>query len=315
MSFNSRKISNCVIVFTLYLSPYVLQAKKINLVTTSPDLAWAARQIGGIHVDVKSLLTGKEDPHYVDALPNYISIVSQADAICIIGMGLEVGWIPKVLSKSGNTDVQPGGKGYCEVGKSVNAIERPTLGQVDRSHGDVHAEGNPHFWLGPKAMTEASSAIVNVLTKLDMPHASYYQKNYANLKTLLAKIKTELSERLKPLQGTKSPVVIQFHKEFSYFFKEFNIKSLGSIEDKPGVPPAAGRIAEIGLEAKAQKITVALAKPNDPEGILRKFSSISGVPVKRVSPSLMTGKVEDYSELLNHIADQLLSATPSKKEF
>lgn len=296
----------------LFSFPTKLFAKKIQLVSTSPDLAWAASKIGGEFVEVKSLLSGREDPHYVDAVPSYIRLLSEADIVCIIGLDLEVGWIPKVLMKSGNAAIQPGGKGYCETGKAVETIDRPS-GKIDRSQGDVHPGGNPHFWLGPKALGEASSVILSTLKLVDPVHAKNYQINFDSLKKELEQLTAELNGRLKPLQGTASPIVIQYHKEFSYFFHEFNINSLGSIEEKPGVPPSAGRIASIALEAKSKGVKIALAKPSDPDAVLRRFSEISGVRVVRQTPSLIVGELTSYQELLNTIARELHSIQGEKK--
>ena len=277
----------------------------INLVTTTPDLAWAARKVGGKWVTVKSLTTGREDFHYVDAVPNFIRVVSQADIVCLIGLGLEVGWLPKVLSKSGNAGVQPGGPGYCETGKGVKPIEVPK-GNIDRSMGDVHPEGNPHFWLSPQALTGASKVIMEALIRVDPKQATSYHKNYSLLREELISITQKIAQKLKGWSSSDRSLVIQYHKEFSYFFHEFSIRSLGSIEEKPGVLPSAGRLAAIGLHAKDKGIRLALAKPTDPQGILNKFTEISKIPVKRAKPSLIIGELEDYSALLNQIADLLL---------
>ena len=120
---------------------------KVNVITTTTDLQWLTKQIGGDKVKVESLLNGTEDPHYLDAMPHFISKVANADMFCLIGLDLEVGWAPKILSRSGNKKVQPGGKGYCETGKTIKALNIPT-GRIDRSQGDIHPQGNPHYHLG-----------------------------------------------------------------------------------------------------------------------------------------------------------------------
>ncbi|MBP9708334.1 MAG: zinc ABC transporter substrate-binding protein [Oligoflexales bacterium] len=300
-------------LFLLFFLPSQSFAAKIKLISSSPDLAWVASKIGGQQVEVQSLLSGREDPHYVDALPSFIRQVSEADIVCIVGLDLEVGWIPKVLSKSGNAAVQPGGKGYCETGKSVDVIERPE-GKIDRSQGDMHADGNPHFWLGPKAMGEAGKSILTTLMNVDPVHGNVYKQNFEDFQKELAQLKTEINTMLKPLQGSKAPIVAQYHKEFSYFFHEFDISSLGSIEEKPGVPPSAGHIAKFSLTAKSKGVKIALAKPNDPDAVLRRFAELSGARVVRLSPSLIVGEISSYQELLRSIAKQLISIQTIKEE-
>ena len=144
-------------IFALYLVALFTTpvfAESLRVVTTTTDLAWLTKQIGGDEVEVTSLLSGEEDPHYVDAVPRFIHLVANADIVCVVGMDLEIGWMPKVLSKSANAQVQPGGKGYCETGKGVEALDVIT-NDVDRSMGDVHPDGNPHFQLSPLHMAQA----------------------------------------------------------------------------------------------------------------------------------------------------------------
>ncbi|HWU42342.1 MAG TPA: zinc ABC transporter substrate-binding protein, partial [Bdellovibrio sp.] len=114
-----------------------LSFAKIKVVATLPDIAEVVRAIGKDEVDVSTLLSGSEDPHYSDARPDYIVKVRRADVVCAIGLDLEIGWLPKVLDKAANAKVQPGGDGFCELGRSVKPLEVPT-GVIDRSLGDIH---------------------------------------------------------------------------------------------------------------------------------------------------------------------------------
>ena len=229
-------------------------AKPLKVITSTTDLAWAAREIGKDKVDVTALLAGTENPHYVDTIPEYIRLASEADVVCIIGLELEVGWMPKVLARSGNAQVQPGGKGYCETGKAVTVLEKPT-GPVDRSMGDIHVAGNPHFWLSPKSLTEGSQEVLKAFVRVDPAHSKEFEANYKALSTKLEALHKTNQAKLKPyLAALKGPAIIEYHKEFSYFFYAYEIQSLGSIEEKPGVPPSAGRIAEVALTAKSQGI-------------------------------------------------------------
>ena len=153
---------------------------KLKVITTTPDLAWLSREIGGSKVKVESLLDGHENPHYVDAMPHFILKVAAADMFCLVGLDLEVGWVPKVLTKSGNPQVQPGGKGYCETGKTVKAVEIPQ-GKIDRSMGDIHPSGNPHFHLGPSSFLQGGKTILNTLIELDGKNAVFYLDNFSKL--------------------------------------------------------------------------------------------------------------------------------------
>ncbi|MAW07541.1 MAG: metal ion ABC transporter substrate-binding protein [Halobacteriovoraceae bacterium] len=276
---------------------------KINVITTTTDLQWLTKQIGGEKVKVESLLNGTEDPHYLDAMPHFISKVANADMFCLVGLDLEVGWAPKILSRSGNKKVQPGGKGYCETGKTIKALNIPT-GRVDRSQGDVHPQGNPHYHLGPDALYQGGETILNTLINIDTKNASYYLKNYESLKVRLNKIKLNVSKILEPAKGMN---LIEYHREFTYFFKEFGLNNQGAIEAVPGVPPSAGRLARVSIKARDSKVSLALATTTSPLKITNKFMEMSQVPVTRLPLSIASnGYPSNYEELLTNIAKSIV---------
>lgn len=301
--------------FLLILAVAAFSNDKIQVVTTTTDLAWAAQEIGKDLVDVHSLLNGTENPHFVDTLPEFIRLVGEAQVVCIVGMDLEVGWIPKVLSRSGNALVQPGGTGYCEVGKGIQVLEHPA-GPVDRSMGDVHPAGNPHFWLNPKALADGSAQIKDALIRVDTAHATSYTKNYEILVKKLQELQQKNRARLAPLLSKLSgPVVIEYHKEFTYFYDAYGIRSLGSIEEKPGVPPSAGRIAQIGLAAKSEGVKVAMGGEYVPKKTMERFTEISGIPVLKVPTSIQPkGKIKDYVELQNELINAFAKALAGKEK-
>ena len=298
------------IVSLLILVGAVSASAAVKVVTSTTDLAWLVKEVGGNFVEVQSLLKGNENPHYVDTVPEFIREVAEAQLVCIVGLDLEIGWMPKVLSKSGNAQVQPGGKGYCEVGKSVAVIEKPT-GGVDRSMGDIHPSGNPHFWVSPEAMVQASAEVVEGLGRVDPEHAADYRNNGATLKVKLEKLLKDNRAKLAPLIAkTSGPVLVEYHKEFSYFITAYGLKSFGSLEEKPGVPPSAGRIAEVALASKSAKIKFMLAAETSPKRTIEKFVELSGLPLIKTSPSLQAkdGKfnyVGKQNELVNSVVEIL----------
>lgn len=270
---------------------------KVKVVTTLPDIAEVVRVIGGDQVEVQSLLHGNEDPHYADARPDYILKVNRADVVCSIGMDLEVGWLPKVLSKSGNAKVQEGGSGYCVLGNTVKALEIPQ-GKIDRSWGDVHPQGNPHFNLSPLKMIEASQEVVRVLSMANPQQKGFFEKNYGAFKEKYTQLHSLLSKNLK------KTTVMEYHKEFTYFFNAYDLESMGSLEEKPGNPPSAARIAQVALMAKSKKVSVLFATPSAPHKVLEKFTELSGIPVV-YAPSYVqdldksqTKSIEDLQKLL-----------------
>lgn len=274
---------NLVILSILLFSS--LGFAKVRVVTTLPDLAEAARAIGGDEVEVQSLLRGKEDPHYAEARPDYILKVNRADVVCSMGLELEVGWLPKVLSKSGNAKVQDGAAGDCVLGRSVSALDIPK-GVIDRSLGDVHAHGNPHFTLSPAKIAEGSKEILKSLSAVAPEKAASFQKNYDAFVAKMNELQKSISKDLKPAK------VMEYHKEFTYFFNAYGLQSLGSLEEKPGMPPSAARIAQVAKLAKDNQVAVLFATPAAPHKVLERFQELSGIKVVIV-PSY----VQDQGEL------------------
>lgn len=290
---------------------------KINVVTSVPDLAWVAAEIGGERVAAKPLLRGTENPHFVDAVPEFIRLVAEADIVCIVGLDLEVGYMPAVLARSGNAQVQPGGKGYCEAGKAVAVLERPT-GPVDRSMGDVHPTGNPHFYLGPKALAEGAKEIAAALERVDPTNAAVYKKGLAAFAANIEALEREVAAQLKPLRDAQEkagkPVLLEYHKEFAYFLEEYGLKSFGSIEEKPGVPPSAGHLGEIAGAAKAAGVRVVLAADYNPARTLTRFTELSGIAAAVVPTMIQPeGTFKTYAALQTHIADTLVKAAAGGK--
>lgn len=279
---------------------------KTQMVTSTTDLAWLGSQIGGDLVEVKSLLTGTENAHFVDAVPSFISQVANADILCFIGLDLEIGWLPKIMERSGNAKVQSGGSGYCEVGKEISVLEKVD-GSVDRSLGDLHPFGNPHFWLSPERMISAGEVIMNHLASIDPGNLKIYEKNFTEIKSKIEKFKTEMLKKLEDATKGKELKFIQYHKDFTYFFDSYKLNSIGSIEEKPGVAPAAGQLVKVALQAKKEKVTLGLALDYQPQQTIEKFSELSGVKVFQLPGSIRPSEnVKDFFALQSLYIDSIV---------
>jgi len=286
-------------------------ADKLKLIASIPDLAWVAEVIGGDRVEATALLRGTENPHFVDAVPEFTRLVASADIVCIVGLELEVGYMPAVLARSGNAQVQPGGKGYCEVSKSVSVLDKAS-GPVDRSMGDVHPHGNPHFYLSPISLAASAKTIAATLKAVDSTHAHQYDNRLTAFTEEMKALSREISSVLKPLRdiqtATGKPVVMEYHREFTYFMNEYGIESYGSVEEKPGVPPSAGRLGSIAAAAKAAGVRVVLAADYNPSRTLQRFSELSGLKLAVVPTMIQpAGSIRTYVALQHHIANLLVT--------
>lgn len=290
-----------------YLLSISVAYAQLNVVTTTPDLAFLVKKIGASRVEVESLLSGSEDPHFVDVVPVFISKVIKADIVCSVGLDLEVGWLPRVLSRSAKSHLQAGGKGLCVAADSVKVMDKKD-GPVDRSMGDVHSAGNPHYTLGPSYFAQAGQAILNALILNSPQDKDYFTKNYETLKEDLKNLRNELRAKL---QNKSVKFLMEYHKDFSYFFEDYGLSSFGALEEVPGVPPAAGRMANLSIEAKSQGIKLVLASHVSPERVLKRFCSLADCRYIQV-PTMMTsvGKFSDYFTLQRWLVDEILKHAP-----
>lgn len=281
----------------LFVSSQGMAALKV--VTTTPDLAEVVRAIGGESVEVQSLLTGKEDPHYAEARPDYILKVNRADVLCSFGLELEIGWLPKVFEKSGNAKIQEGGAGSCVLGKGIKALDIPQT-IVNRSMGDVHAHGNPHFNLDPQKLAEASAVVAATLSRLQPEKTSVFQKNQTEFQKAMMDLHSRIKSSIKPAK------VMEYHKEFTYFFASYGLESLGSLEEKPGMPPSAARIATVARMAREANVKVLYATPSASHKTLERFQELSGIPFVQL-PSYVqkSGKNSSISGLQESLSEPL----------
>lgn len=274
----------------LILTQTIALASPIRVMTTTTDLAMAIKEIGGDLVTVESFLSGTEDPHFADARPDFVMKAAKADIVCFIGLELESGWLPKVLTRSGNKKVQPGGKGHCDVSKDFAVLERPEK-PVDRSMGDVHGLGNPHYWLGPISFSTALSSVKIVLEENLPSKKLVLEKNYQDFIGRMAEIVTTGKKTL----SREKISFFEYHKDFVYFAADYGLTSAGSIEENPGVQPSAGRLAKVVEESKDHII---LATQLSPDNVMKKFKELSKKNVLIMSSSLK--KDETFKDYKNN---------------
>lgn len=255
-----------------------IEAKSLNVVTTTPDLAWLASELLKERGEVTALLSGEEDVHAVDAVPSFILASSKADVICMVGMSLEIGWIPKVIEKTANQQIQNGRVGYCDIGATIEGREKPK-GPVDRSMGDVHPEGNPHYYLSLPLLKKAATTMAGCfMAQLLHSDINAVEANLKRLHQMMDHQHQALKAKLKNHFGSKLPLVAQYHGNFTYFTESYGIPLFGNIETTPGVAPSAGAIARGALDARQKNVSVVLAVPHNPRSSVEKFASIVKVP-------------------------------------
>ncbi len=273
---------------------------KIKALTTIPDLAWALKAVGADHIEVESLLSANEDPHFAMTLPSFIFKARDVDLLCYVGLELEIGWLPKIVEKSANQRIAKGSPGDCDTSKAISPLETHSHG-VDRSMGDVHAAGNPHYTLSPIRMKEILIYYQRKLSELDPANQSIFAENAKKaineIDHLVSSIKQKLSTR-------KNLVLMEYHKEYTYFISDFKLHSEGSIESIPGVPPSAGELLEVSKKIKNHNVSLILAGPTANIKVLNKLKDQASTNFL-IHSALM--KEESYLDHIQTLSDEILA--------
>ena len=238
-------------ILTLGVLPIWAHAK-LNVVTTTPDSAAIVQAVGGEHVQVQSLTTGTRDPHFAEATPSMSRRAYQADLLVLIGADLEIGWLPPLLETARNGRVLPGAPGYLDLSASIPLLDKPT-GPVSRAQGDVHARGNPHYWLDPRNGLRMAQAIGARLSELDPAHATDYR---ARLTAFQQELERRLPVWQASLAGVKDKPVVAYHTSLVYLADAFGFRIVGEVEPKPGIPPNAAHLQQLIQTIRAQRIGV-----------------------------------------------------------
>ena len=229
---------------------------QIRVVATTPDLASVAREIGGDKVSVVALAKPTEDPHYVDAKPSHIVTLNRADALIEGGAELELGWLPPLLENSRNSRISAGAPGRIVASEGIKLLEIPT--SFDRSKGDVHSLGNPHFMIDPVNVRIIARNIANHLAQIDPKNAATYN---GNLGRFNAKLDTKFAEWQKELAPYRGARIVTYHKDFIYLAERFGLTIVDELEPKPGIAPSPAHLAEVIIKMKATNAKVILVQP------------------------------------------------------
>ena len=216
-------------------------AAQLEVVTTTQDLAAIARAVGGDAVEVRSIARGYWDPHYIEAKPSYMRHLNRADLLIYNGLELEIGWLPLLIQGSRNRRVMPGSAGSLDASRELPILEVP-VGEVDRSMGDIHPEGNPHYTLDPRNGKLIAAAIRQRFKSLAPKKAQTFEVNCYTFQLRLSR-RMEVWERAaRSLRGRK---IVAFHKQWEYLADWLGLEIVDYVEVKPGIPPSPRHISRL----------------------------------------------------------------------
>lgn len=247
-------------ILALLLWALALPAVGLEVFACTPEWGALAQEIGGERASVFTATTALQDPHHVEARPSLIARARRAQLVVCTGAELETGWLPLVLTQSGNPAIQLGQPGYFEAASVARLIDVPQ--RVDRAMGDVHASGNPHLHLDPENVSRVAKALATRMNVVDPPGAAYYAARERDFQARWRAATQRWDREASPLKGL---ALVVHHKNLSYLFAWLGMREAGSLEPKPGLPPSAAHLAAL-LDSLRQAPAKAVVRAayNDP---------------------------------------------------
>jgi ABC-type Zn uptake system ZnuABC Zn-binding protein ZnuA len=294
-----------LILFYALVGLASLAQAKINVVATMTDFAAIAQEIGGDKVTVTTLTKGTEDPHFADARPSFVSLLFKADLLLEGGAELEIGWLPPLLNNARNSKILPGAPGNLRMATGIRLLDVPS-GPIDRSMGDVHPAGNPHYYLDPVNGKIMATQITEAFCKRDAANAEFYRDNLRRFNERVDKKLTEWTEKLAPYRGAK---VLTYHKSYEYFTERFGLEVVGQLQPKPGIEPSPTHINALIPGAKEKGVKLVMIEPFRPRQKAEFVASAIGAKLL-VLPDRVGGNSEatDFFKRFDYMVDQIAKA-------
>ena len=302
------KYEKAIIALVLPMLAYA--AGKPNVMTTTEDLAALAREVGGDKVSVDSIAKGYQDPHFVEPKPSFLLKLQKADLLAVVGLQLEIGWLPPLQTQSRNAKIQVGGTGYLDMSNFCTILEKP-VGQVTRAMGDVHPLGNPHYWLDPDNGRRIAKAFADKLGEMDPTDAAYFQQRYTDFDQRLTAAVKNWEAKMAPFKGRK---VITYHRSWPNFCERFGLNVVDYVEPKPGIPPTPSHTLDVINTMKRDGVRLILVEPYFDLRQPNYIAQQTGGAVAVMLPSVGGKKeVTTYFQLFDYDIDLLVSLFQKSK--
>lgn len=300
------RLLGCACVCVLAITAHA----KLNVVATTPDLASIAKEIGGDKIELTTMARPTEDPHFVDPKPSFIVKLNKADVLLHGGAELEVGWLPKLVEQARNAKIVGAAKGEVRCCEGVQMREVPE--KLDRSAGDIHAAGNPHFLVDPENAKIVAHHIADAFASLDAANRELYE---ANAKKFMAALDTKLVEWQAKLASFKGEHLVAYHNSWLYFAERFGLKIEIFLEPKPGIPPSPAHLAAVMAKMKEQNARVVIVDPYLNRKTAETVARGTRARVVDVTqfPGGVKGTEGGYIALMDYLVNSLATALAEKK--
>lgn len=278
---------------------------QLRVVTSTTDLYDIARAVGGDRIVAAHIGEGYQDPHFIEAKPSFVLQLQKADVWAFVGLDLEIGWMQLLLDGARNPRIRMGGNGYLDVSRAIPVLDA-ARGNVDRSQGDVHPMGNPHYWLDPENGRRIAARFRDKFSELAPADAPRFM---ANAKTFADKLTAAERGWAGDLAAIKGKPVVAWHTSWRYFAEYTGMNIVGFMEPKPGVPPSPAHLAGLIQTMKQSGARVIIMEPFYDRKTADFVAGKVGGTVLILPPSVGGAKgLDDYVAVMRHDIQQLAAA-------
>lgn len=279
-------------------------ADRIRVVTTTTDLKALAEAVGGDLVEVEALARGNQNPHDLEVRPSLMVKVRRADVVVMNGLELDQ-WAEVVIQGANNPKVGPGAPGRVDASAGILVLDVPTT-RVDRSMGDVHPVGNPHYTVDPGMAATVTANILTGLARVVPSGRAAFERNRAAFLARLEQAQARWSETMAPLKGTR---VVVDHNMWTYFLARFGLVQAASVEERPGIPASPAHLARIIQLIKDERIKVIMTLPWGDRKLVERIGQEGGAKVVLMAPAVGGVKgVDGYIDTVNYNVTTLAQA-------
>jgi len=286
------------------LAPAGQAAAKIRVVTTIPDLKALAEAIGGDLIEVDALARGVQNAHEIEVRPSLMLKLRRADVLIENGLELDA-WADVVVLGANNPNVIRGAVGRIDASRGIPVLDVPTI-RVDRSMGDVHPLGNPHYTLDPGLAPIITQNIVDGLSRVAPEHRATFERNRQQF---LARLQEAMAGWTRTLEPFRSEKVVVYHPLWIYFLTRFGLVQAGALEDRPGIPPSPAHLARLITRIKEERVKVIIVEPWNDLKLAARIAEEAGAKAI-ILPSMVGGVkgADDYFSTIDYNVKALAQA-------
>ena len=301
-----RPIRLLILAVVVALAPRAADAQ-LKVVTSTTDLYDIAKAVGGDKIAASHIGEGYQDPHFIEAKPSFVLQLRSADVWAFVGLDLEIGWMPLLLDGARNPKIRQGGSGYVDASRAIRVLDTPQ-GNVDRSMGDVHPLGNPHYWLDPENGRRLARLFKAKFSELDPKNAAAYDANARAFEAKLNAAETAWAADLATIRGKP---IVAWHTSWRYFADYNKVNIVAFMEPKPGVPPSPSHLYQVIQTVKRTGAKAIIMEPFYDRKVADLVAKQTGIKVLILPPSvggLRGAPVNDYVSLMKYDVSQLAAA-------